>query len=396
MSKKNYNLMNMPPKLFKYYKYDDKLNRKRLSGEVYLSSPLDFNDPCDCRVQPENNIDKLKGKKEDWLIGKIRELGYDCEESEKLEEDLKRKDENALKSVHTKQLEKAGILCLTSSYKDTQMWGYYADNTGICIEYDTEKFVKKLLFGVVDSMDYSLTKFLYEDKYYKLEFQERREQIARDNGEEPKVPSVMMMSREDWANKNIQESDISSGKISNIYLRTVLENGEEDRKKKVLNFVRHVFVKRFVGNKISYKPKLDDVTPTLFFDENDNGSKIKYFQKTNVWQHEKEFRIFVSLGGRKVVKMGADIIKNVYFGCDVPFEKIVEMAYMLFVKDDSRGTHELVERKCGLYKMMRLPSGELECRKVNSRSLECALKTLSSCFSRMEATHDKSADANVS
>lgn len=366
MSKKNYNLMNMPPKLFKYYKYDDKLNRKRLSGEVYLSSPLDFNDPCDCRVQPENNIDKLKGKKEDWLIGKIRELGYDCEESKKLEEDLKRKDENALKSVYTKQLEKAGILCLTSSYKDTQMWGYYADNTGICIEYDTEKFVKKLLFGVVNSMGYSLTKLLYNEKDYNLGFQERREKKATEKGVECKQPSKIVVDREIWACQNLTDSDSLSEIITNDFLRELLKDGS--KKKEVLNFIRHVFVKRLVGEKICYKDKLDESKPTLFFEENNVGSKMKYFQKTNVWQHEKEFRIFVSLGGRKVVKMGADIIKSVYFGCDMPMAKIAEIAYILNEVGALKVEKGDVCHPC-LYRMVRLPEGKLDARRIDDAVL---------------------------
>lgn len=42
-------LYNLPTRLFKYYPYDNKLNAKRFTGVVYLSSPLDFNAPCDCQ-----------------------------------------------------------------------------------------------------------------------------------------------------------------------------------------------------------------------------------------------------------------------------------------------------------------------------------------------------------
>lgn len=364
MSKKKYNLMNMPPKLFKYYKYDDKLNRKRLSGEVYLSSPLDFNDPCDCRVQPENNIGRLDEKEREWLNGKIRELGYDDETSKKLACSLESKDENALKTVYKKQLEKAGVLCLTSSYMDAQMWGYYADNTGICIEYDTVIFVKRLLFGVVNSMGYSLTKLLYNEKDYNLGFQERREKKATEKGVECKQPSKIVEGREIWACQNLTDSDSLSEIITNDFLRELLKDGS--KKEEVLNFIRHVFVKRLVGEKICYKDKLDESKPTLFFEENNVGSKMKYFQKTNVWQHEKEFRIVVSLGGRKVIDLGKDIIKSVYFGCDVPVEKAVELACILFVN----------QPKCKLFQMKRLDAGGLAAHEINRSVLKNPFKTI--------------------
>ena len=49
-----YDIFNLPPRLFKYYAYDSQLNAKRLSGEVYLACPYDFNDPCDCQREVIN------------------------------------------------------------------------------------------------------------------------------------------------------------------------------------------------------------------------------------------------------------------------------------------------------------------------------------------------------
>ena len=39
---KKYDLLHLPARLFKYYRYDDKLNAKRLTGEVFLATPFDL------------------------------------------------------------------------------------------------------------------------------------------------------------------------------------------------------------------------------------------------------------------------------------------------------------------------------------------------------------------
>ena len=64
----SYDLLHMPDRLYKYYRYNDALNAKRLSGQVYLASPLDFNDPCDCQRKVINNAQtRCEQKGGDWL-----------------------------------------------------------------------------------------------------------------------------------------------------------------------------------------------------------------------------------------------------------------------------------------------------------------------------------------
>ena len=51
-----------PPKLYKYRDWDNKNHRKILNGELYFSSPLNFNDPFDCNIsiafeKLQNNIE---------------------------------------------------------------------------------------------------------------------------------------------------------------------------------------------------------------------------------------------------------------------------------------------------------------------------------------------------
>ena len=83
MTGKNlYDAVNLPSRLFKYYGFNSKLTKNRLSGEVYLACPFDFNDPCDCQREVKNNSkDRVDTKGMDWLKIKLQELGYDESES---------------------------------------------------------------------------------------------------------------------------------------------------------------------------------------------------------------------------------------------------------------------------------------------------------------------------
>lgn len=358
MEKEN-SLINMPGRLFKYYKYDSDLNIKRLRGEVYLSSPLDFNDPCDCRILPDNNVKSLNKKDPWWLLNKMRELGFDKGKSAMLARSLRAGDDD-LQEVHQRQLEKMGILCLTSSYDDTQMWGYYADNDGICIEYDTSKLVERLVHGFVNSLDFGTTQLLFDQKKYSMSFDERRAFYTKLD-KDATIGGSVDNEKEAYAQKIFAATHLKKKDIKNDFLLSKYAKSL----KHVAHFMQHVFVKRFAGQPISYEDG-ELIKPTLFFESVKKESKNKYFQKTAVWQHEKEFRIVVSLGGRKVIDLGKDIIKSVYFGCDVPVEKAVELACILFVN----------QPKCKLFQMKRLDAGGLAAHEINRSALKNPFKTI--------------------
>lgn len=116
------NLYNLPTRLFKYYPYDNKLNAKRLTGVVYLSSPLDFNAPCDCQRGATNNIQEL-GKDLDWVKLKMIELGYGGKMKDEVALSLMNGNES-VEEVYNRQLQKMGILCTTESYSNSLMWWY--------------------------------------------------------------------------------------------------------------------------------------------------------------------------------------------------------------------------------------------------------------------------------
>ena len=298
----SYDLLHMPDRLYKYYRYDDALNAKRLSGQVYLASPLDFNDPCDCQRKVINNAQtRCEQKGIDWLYGKLLELGYNREQVDDVADKLLKDDEDVLYEVYKRQLERAGVLCLAGTATDTLMWGYYASNEGYCLEYDTQQIVERLVLGYVNKLDYVITdKYLNVDRY-------RLSPIERDK----ETPSDKL--------RYVARFDASAA-----------------------------------GGNIDYQVSVDGSPSTLFFDKTNEASKTKYYKKTTVWEHEREFRVVVSLGGRMAINLGADCIRNIYLGCNMSTEKVLEVANLL----NCCGVH------AGLYKMRRMVSCALQAEPI--------------------------------
>lgn len=326
-----FDIFNLPPRLFKYYGYDSKLNAKRLSGEVYLACPYDFNDPCDCQREVTNNSsDRVTAKGNDWLTQKMLELDFNENESRTIAASLLIEDDQ-VKKVHKRMLERLGILCLTQTQSDTLMWGYYANNEGICIEYDVNKIVKNIVVGYVNKMSYTTTRFLYSNElYYQVPSQRT-----------PKLNHNDL----DKANKLIILADIN--RITNRYLLELLADNNNELN--VLNFLRNVFLKRIYAKSIIYNISPDGSPSPLFFDRDIKASESKYFKKTKTWQHEKEFRFIVSLGGRLAIDIGKECIKNVYLGCNMPNERIISVAYLMAKNNLSAGLYKMKRLKnCGL------------------------------------------------
>lgn len=315
-----YNIFNLPPRLFKYYSYDSILNKKRLFGEIYLACPFDFNDPCDCQREIINNInDRVREKGTLWITRKMSELNFNKHESENIVDSLLIENKY-VDIVHNRMLQKLGILCLTVTQSDSLMWGYYARNEGICIEYDVTKLIRNIVVGFINKMDYQTTSFLFKDeKYYQL----------------PEHRTSLKPEWYQFAQKLIRKQDIK--RISNKFL-------EDQNDLKVLNFSRNILIKRIYAQSMIYKISPDGSPSPLFFDRKEKSSESKYFKKTNTWSHEKEFRVIVSLGGRLAINVGTDCLKNIYLGCNMTNERIISIAYLM----------SKYKLNIGLYKMKRL------------------------------------------
>lgn len=283
----------------------EKRLRDKLQGEVYFSSPLKFNDIIDSQLDVINNCHQLEGKNK--LSLKLRELFYKKTDNEedidlkKLEEELKKSDPKTVEKVRKKQLENIGILCVTKNNTNATMWGYYTDNKGICIEYDTTNLIFDIVIGFTSKMKKGLIDVLKEKRYLEKE---------RDIKKRPKRTEF---AKEIFNNEN----EIDKALEGNEYLSDLTPTEKK-------YFVQNIYVKRLWGKEVKYinNSTLDEVKPNLFEDKSKEKISGKYFAKEEFWEHEQEYRFILSLGGGTTVKLRKGTIKSITFGANTSEKKI--------------------------------------------------------------------------
>ena len=293
----------IPKSLFKYYKFDTKYNKKRLKGEVFFSSPLKFNDPFDSQLDVENNHEKFT---DEWLFKKLFELGYEEIEIKSKIKDLRKanKGDNVVIEIQKKQLENCGILCLSENYISPLMWAYYTNNEGYCIEYDTKNILQDIIVGFLDEIPPYLIDHLINRKNYCEQ--------KRDYKDKP------------------ERTKNADNLFSNFNFRNIKNNKLIDMSKdELLYFAQNLYVKRLWGRNVEYTNDLGSVVPTLFMDKNNPIVNKKYYTKLTSWQHEKEYRLILSLGGNKSIKIPSKTIKRVILGSNISNENICSLLSIL-------------------------------------------------------------------
>jgi hypothetical protein len=141
--------------LYKYRTFNDASERIITSDEVYVPSPLEFNDPFDCRIPVIAN-----GREEDfrtllhdhlkWKIPNLPKWRLEQIVHEKLRDDTHRNPDLMKKELDyaiTDRLSKTGVYCLSAVNDDILMWSHYADgHKGFCLEHeggDEKTFLKR-------------------------------------------------------------------------------------------------------------------------------------------------------------------------------------------------------------------------------------------------------------
>lgn len=205
--------------------------------------------------------------------------------------------------------------------------------------------IHDLVVGFINNLDYYTTKLLFEKKHYSLDPLIRNTSMSIEEIESAKI----------FDNEN---------GITNQYLMSRYD------KNGIIFFIQNIFLKRFSGSMIDYNVASDGFPVNLFFDINNPNCKSKYYKKTEEWKHEEEFRLVVSLGGRNVIKLSKEAIKNIYLGCNMKTERIVEIAYTLA---KNRMT-------AGLYRMKRVENCHLQEIELDSTNIYRNLLELESFF----------------
>ena len=113
------------------------------------------------------------------------------------------------------------------------MWGYYASNQGLCIEYDRDKLVKRLVIGFVDSLDYFTVNHLFVKNCYGIEPTVRTPDITQEE-----VDSAV--ENNDIIKNLISEKEI----IKKIYVKGKIYSN--------IILIKSLFIFKFKGINIIY------------------------------------------------------------------------------------------------------------------------------------------------
>lgn len=152
---------NYPEIVYKYRNWRDQFQKDVLEkNHLFLTSPLYFNDPFDCRISKDylslNTPEKIRQYADAFIERQkisLIQMGKDLEtERQSLIEDLT----NDLRGFHEsseayffeKQNERYGILSLTKRWDSILMWSHYGDyHKGVCYGFWEEKLRESELFG---------------------------------------------------------------------------------------------------------------------------------------------------------------------------------------------------------------------------------------------------------
>lgn len=136
-----------PRRLYKYRTLNIHSERMITADEVYVPSPLEFNDPFDCRIPvvPTGSIDDFRkllyehftAKDPNLTTTELRQL-IESKLSEGAHEDPT-KMKKAIEDAVERQLRATGVYCLSAKNDDILMWSHYADgHQGFCVEFEDD------------------------------------------------------------------------------------------------------------------------------------------------------------------------------------------------------------------------------------------------------------------
>ncbi len=160
-----YKNLHLPKKIYKYCKVTEHNLTNLENNQIYLNSPIEFNDPFDCamcinwyenrkNLFIENkdkylqNID-IKAKSEilerinngedpEEVMINVLSSSKDALKNQQFLECINELQKNYIDEISNKfQSEKTLLSCFSDDYKNILMWSHYADNhKGFCVEYD--------------------------------------------------------------------------------------------------------------------------------------------------------------------------------------------------------------------------------------------------------------------
>lgn len=203
-----------PKILYKYRNWEFDFHKRILeNNELYLSSPKNFNDPFDCRIEENfyslNNdelitkyIEKIQKDNSDYFIANkisvekdfMRILSMLKSDISKVHTDMNRKLFE-MQDIHY------GVLSMSTKWNSILMWGHYGNkHEGFCIGFYEEKLRNSHKFGRGGLVKYKnkfpninpLTTLLdkaFTQTHYKAKKWKYEHEFRMSNTFFPKVPN---------------------------------------------------------------------------------------------------------------------------------------------------------------------------------------------------------------
>ncbi|MAY84202.1 MAG: hypothetical protein CMP59_08725 [Flavobacteriales bacterium] len=165
---------NYPEIIYKYRDYTNQFHRNLLiRNQLFLASPLSFNDPFDCYIPPNFRLLDTKVKKEEW-VNKTAIAGFDLFEKsgmnleermnvldDRLENDIDGFQKEFNENFYQKQSDYLGVISFSERWDSILMWSHYSkSHTGFCLGIFEEKLRSSGEFIVGGKVQYS-----NEDEY---------------------------------------------------------------------------------------------------------------------------------------------------------------------------------------------------------------------------------------
>ena len=138
--------------LFKFRDWKEEYHKKAITeNEIYFGSNFSLNDPFDLQLpvilsgnRPinEENLRKEFFKKTGKTLGD-KELKNKIEKFQKANPSILKEYKDKIMNITKSLGDGVGVFCLSKHYKNTLLWGHYANShKGFCIYYNRTKLIK--------------------------------------------------------------------------------------------------------------------------------------------------------------------------------------------------------------------------------------------------------------
>jgi hypothetical protein len=179
----------MPNYLYKYRVLNEYSERILFHNEIYIPSPIEFNDPFDCQLHYQINTD------EDFLRNELK-IFYreECPDvsHEQLNEVVEKhlslgthKDPVQWKQVvHNSMLRwlnRTGVYCLSERNDSILMWSHYSNgHKGFCLEFNPKTYLR------------AAQKVIYQIEYPRLMY------TGDDENDKALINTVLLTKSDSW------------------------------------------------------------------------------------------------------------------------------------------------------------------------------------------------------